>query len=244
MQIRNNTTCLRAFTLLELIVAMALMDVIAVALYSSMYIAFKSKTKGDESIRPFQSVTPVFEYMRTDLCSAMRPDGILAGTFTGESNSGQEDLNEDTLSFYTCSYRPGEDDIASNIVNIAYGLDTDARQQQVVLKRYVKTNLLAPSTSDPQEEVLCRDIQGLEFQYYDGSAWLDEWDSSVESSQLPWAVQVTLTIENEEDPQANRRLSSSTSENRFRHFTRIFILPTAHQQETEESSDQQGGGML
>ena len=221
----------RAFTLLELIIAITLMDVIAVALYSSMYTAFNAKKKSQTTIKPFQLVTPAFEYIREDLVSVMNPDGILAGVFLGKSNHGQSDLDADTLSFYTCSYQPEQEEIVSNIVNIAYVLEDDPDRDQAVLKRLISKNILSPTSIDSEEEVIGRNISGLDFQYYDGSSWLDEWDSSVENSQLPWAVKVTLTIY---DPESNR-----SSEDGMRDFTRIFMLPSAN----EETSEQGMGGM-
>jgi general secretion pathway protein J len=230
---KNNKTfrSLGAFTLLELIVAMALMDVIAVALYSSMYTAFNAKEKSRDSLKPFETVTPAFEYIRKDLVSAMQPDGILAGVFVGESHPGQNDLDADTMSFYTCSYQPADNEIASNVVHIEYALDADPDQDQMVLKRLIIKNTLSPTALDPREEIVGRNISGLDLQYYDGSTWVDEWDSSVENAQLPWAVKVTLTIY---DPESNR-----SSEQGMRDFTQIFMLLSANQ----EKNDQDTGEM-
>ena len=230
MQMSNKTIrCLDAFTLLELIVAMALMDVIAVALYSSMYTAFNAKEKSHDSLKPFETVTPAFECIRKDLVSAMNPDGILAGVFVGENNSGQGDLDADTLNFYTCSYQPEDGEIASNVVHIQYVLDDDPDRDQTVLKRLIIKNILSPTTPDPEEEVVCPNIWGLSLQYFDGSAWVDVWDSSAQNSQLPWAVKVRLTIY---DPQSNR-----SSEHGMRDFTRIFTLLSANQETNEQSTE-------
>lgn len=221
---------LSAFTLLELIVAIALMDIIAVALYSSIYTAFKAKKKSQTAIRPFQYVTPVFEYIRKDLVSVMNPDGILAGVFLGENNPGQGNLDADTLSFYTCSYQPEADEAASNIVKIGYVLENDSENGKIVLKRLLTKNILTPSAPQADEETICRDIIGLDIHYYDGTSWLREWDSSVENSQLPWAVRIRLTIVDEQN--------SRTSENRVRHFTRIFMLPSALQEVSEQDEEE------
>lgn len=229
----NNKTTryLKAFTLLELIVAIALMDVIAVALYSSMYTAFKAKSKSQAAIRPFQSVNMAFENIRRDLVSTVNPDGIMAGVFVGENNSGQGDLETDTLSFYTSAYQPGEN-ISSNIVNVAYELENDPDREPMVLKRLITKNILSPITLDPQKEIICSGIKGLSIEYYDGASWLDEWDSSEKDSQLPWAVRMTLTIY---DEQNNR-----STEDGFRDFTRIFMLLSANQQQKTET--QSSGG--
>lgn len=236
MKIRNNKIRFGAFTLLELLVAIALMDVIAVTLYSSMYAAFKSKKTSQRVLKPFQVVTPAFEIIRNDLVSTMTPDGILAGVFMGENASGGEQgLDADTLDFFTCSYQPELDEITSNVINVGYGLANDSFRDQIVLKRYIQKNILSPNAIDPEEEIICRNIIGMDIMYYDGEAWVEDWDSSVEDSQLPWAVKITLTIVDTENT-----LSSIDG---LREFTRIFMLPTCNQEMTEASEEDETGGM-
>lgn len=232
MKNKQRTMCLGfGFTLLELIVAIALMDVIAVTLYSCMHTAFKSKANIETTLSPYRKVMPVFEHIRKDLVSAMQPDGVLAGVFEGEDASYIDGQDADTLSFYSACYHPDEDEIAGNIAYIQYELDEDHDRDQVVLKRLVTTNILAPSTEDPEEEVLARDIAGLDIEYYDGSSWVDEWDSSEEDSTLPWGVRVTISILDE-----NRGRYSE--EDLYRDFSRIYILPFANQEtEDEETTD-------
>jgi hypothetical protein len=216
---------------------MCLMDIIAVTLYSSMYTAFNAKEKSQFAIKPFQSVTAAFEYIRNDLTSTMNPDGILAGVFVGESNPFSGNRKADTLSFFTGSYQPGEDEIASNVINVAYEMDEDVYRDRIVLKRQVITNLLSPTAVEPEEEIICSTLSGFQLQYYDGSAWVDEWDSSVEDSQLPWAVRVTLAVHEPESPRSSR--------DGYRYFTRVFMLPSANQEmttsEDSETAEAAGG---
>ncbi len=215
------------FTLLELIVAIALMDVIAVALYSSMYAGFKAKRASQSALRPFQSVAPTFEFIRQDLASAVQPDGILAGVFTGEDDPGIEDRDTDTLSFCTAGYLPVDDEISSNIVRIGYELDTDSRRDEIVLKRMITRNLLSPTETDPDEEIICRNIAGLDAAYYDGTDWLERWDSSEQSGQLPRGVKITLTFFDEDN--------TDGIDDGLRSFTRIFRLMS-----TPQSNENQG----
>jgi len=230
MRTNNRTNCLlRGFTLLELIVAIALMDIIAVTLYSSMYTGFRAKKKSQAILKPFQSIIPAFEFIRKDLTSAARPDGILAGVFSGENVSGQKSQDADTLSFYTCSYQPETDEVSSNIVHIEYVLKNDTQRNQIVLKRLITKNILSPTEADPEEEVICRGIAGLDMKYYDGSSWVDEWDSSEQDNQLPWGVQVTLTIDDSD--------SDESSDAEFRNFTRIYLLPTANEETTDQDQE-------
>ena len=237
MQNKKWTTCYATgFTLLELIVAMALMNVIAVVLYSSMQIAFKTKERTVRSLEPYQSVTPIFEYIRRDLTSVMKPDGILAGLFKGENVPYSNLQDADTLSFYSAAYQPKEDEIASNVILVEYALETDLERDQVVLKRFMKKNILSPTAVEPEEEVIGRNIDGFDIQYYDGTTWVDTWDSSEQDSTLPWGVQVTISILDK------NRSPNSLNKDPYRYFTRIFMLPFANQETSEEDETETAEG--
>lgn len=237
MQSKKTTCFSTGFTLLELIVAMALMDVIAVALYSSMHIAFTTKQNTLASLKPYQSVTPIFEYIRKDLSSVMNPSGILAGVFVGENIAFTNLQDADTLSFYSAAYQPKENEIASNVIHIEYGLETDYDRDQIVLKRFTTKNILTPTAIEPDQEIIARNIDGFDIQYYDGSSWLDAWNSSEQDGVLPWGVRVTVSILDE------NRGRFSLNKDPYRHFSRIFILPFANQDtSTDDGTRQFAGG--
>ena len=214
--------------MLELIVALALMDVIALALYSSMHTGFTAKSKTHSLLKPYESIRPAFEFIRRDLMSSVKPGGDMAGDFVGDNVSGLYSLDADTISFYTCDYQPDDDEVSSNIIKIQYGLEDDYDTEDVVLKRFVTKNILSPSETDPQEEVICRGISGLDISYYDGSSWVDDWDSSDESNQLPLAVKVVISILDKDSPQADM--------DGFRNFTRIILLPFYNQELQDTAS--------
>ena len=48
-------------------------------------------------------------------------------------------------------------------------------------------------TPDYGLESLAPEVVQIEFHYFDGSDWLDEWDSSTQG-QLPKAVEILLTV--------------------------------------------------
>lgn len=230
------------FTLLELLIAIALMDVIALTLYSSMYIGFRAKKNSQTILRPHQTVTPVFEIMREDFASILVPDGILAGVFEGSNVPWEDGQDADTLSVYTAGYFPSDAEIASNVIKVQYALDHDRIREQIVLKRYTTKNLLSPGTVEPTEEIICRGLSGFDVKYYDGTAWLDEWDSATNDAQLPLGVQVTLTMLDEES--VGVRASRLGLDKRYRQFTRVFAFAVAGQDaQQEEDGEGTAGGM-
>lgn len=232
MKANRTKYCCAGFTLFELLIAIALMDIIALTLYSSMYIGFRAKNTSVAVLKPYQMVTPAFEIIREDLSNVMTPDGILAGVFVGEDAAGDDQQDADTVSFYGDGYCPSEDEIASNVIKIEYLLEQDTERQQIVLKRLTTKNLLAPTEAEPEEEIICRGLTGFDVKYYDGSSWLDSWDSSEEDSQLPKGVQVSLTILEQQDTNRTARLQDN--EKQYTSFTRTFVLSVAGEDMQEE----------
>ena len=203
----------RGFTLLELIVAMALMNVIALALYASMHIVLKAKRTSQAAIKPYRAIVPAFESLRNDISGVMVPDGLLAGPFQGQ------DLNDtDFLRFYTCSYQPNDNEAASNIILVEYFLQADTDRQQMVLKRGTIKNLLSTKAVEPEEEIIARNITGFDVKYYDGYSWLDEWDSTALGNVLPWGIKVTLLLSE----------SSAKDTVLQRTFSRVFLIAAAN----------------
>lgn len=52
----------------------------------------------------------------------------------------------------------------------------------------------APGVPDEYSKLLAPEIVGLEFRYFDGSGWVNEWDSD-EVQYFPTAIEVVLTID-------------------------------------------------
>ena len=83
------------------------------------------------------------------------------------------------------------------------------------------------TTLNQTGELLAPEIQGIEFQYWDGLTWQLEW-SSDDYGELPLAVQITLFM-------ADPRVEASTTTNEtLRTFKHIVRLPMAKMIEEEE----------
>jgi len=182
------------FTLLEMLIAMALMGLVATALYSSMYIGTKAGQSCSAAVRPYRRLNPALEFIRKDLACSLPPDGILSAQFQGTDQLGPAGDDADSILFYCSTYIPSEDEIAGDVVKTEYVLEDRQGWDEQVLVRRRTTNLLSPTTSEAEEEVICRGIHSLDIKYYDGYDWLDCWDSTTHNNALPLAVEVTITL--------------------------------------------------
>lgn len=215
-----------AFTLLEMLVALSIMALLAASLYASLRIGFDARARSEAAIAPVRSVALALDMLREDIESAPPPDGVLAGVFLGQDGKTDDTGdNADTLAFYTTA----EDVAAANPgirkIEIALAPPPSRGRQQGAdydLVRSVTSNLLAPTTPEPVEEALCRHVVSLNLRYFDGTVWLDTWDSTAHLNVLPIAVAATLQIR---DP--SRLPKAGGTGTGLYEVTRIFRLPCA-----------------
>ena len=204
------------FTLLEMLVALAIMSVLASGLYMSLHVGFRSRKSAERAIGPVRTATLALTMLRRDLTSVLPPTGILAGAFVGEDGVSEIFTEEaDRVEFYSTVEDAGYG--ATGIRKIEFGLATTEDLSENILVRRVTENLLAPVVPEPVEEVLCRNVKSLNMRYFDGEEWQDSWDSALVGHTLPLAVEITLTLP---DPDA---LANDETEDRA--FTRVFLLP-------------------
>jgi len=214
------------FTLLEMLVAITIMGILAALLYSSLNIGFRARSGAEAALAPVQSVTAALDLVRDDLEAAPRPNGILAGAFTGQdakasytgvdAKTSYAGADGDSVSFYSAAEDVAGGHLGIRMIEIGLASPSEGRDYNLV--RRVTANLLAPKTPEPVEEVLCRNVVSFNLRYYDGTSWLDSWDSTTEDNNLPLAVEVTLLIRNARPAQTGVGTYG---------VTRLFMLPCA-----------------
>jgi type II secretion system protein J len=214
----------RGFTLLELLIAMTMMTIIAASLYTSMSIGFKARESAERVVEKGRSAGIAVETIKNMVASAMVPSGILAGSFVGEDDENDGGYPADTLTFYTADYNPGEAEVACDIEKVEISMSARKNTNERVIVRKVTTNLLSPTTLDPDEEILCGNVRSMNLQYYDGSDWQDDWASSENDNSLPRAVKITIVLENTEDA-AGVTKTDDDSEEALYEYTETIILP-------------------
>jgi hypothetical protein len=82
----------------------------------------------------------------------------------------------------------------NDLVGVHYYLEEMDDGSAMNLVRTENRNLLATETDedDLEEVVILEDVQAFELNWYDGSDWVESWDSTVQENQLPQAVQVRI----------------------------------------------------
>jgi len=183
-----------AFTLLEMLLALAMMSMLAGSLYTSLHIAFRSRDTALRAIEPARRCELAIELLRPAVASALPPTGILAGAFTGTDESGDDGEDADSLLLHARVSRGEAIGTAPGVAKVEIALSELDDGSRWALVRRTTDNLLAPETPEPDEQILCRDVAALNFRYFDGTGWADSWQSGTMGNALPLAVEVTLTL--------------------------------------------------
>jgi type II secretion system protein J len=187
-----------AFTFLELLVAMTLMNILAVSLYASLYIGFKARRSSRTAIQPVRAAQIAIEFIKEDITAALPPTGILAGEFLGHNDKTGDGYDCDSLMFYSSSNAAELQQGGCDVRKVELVFIPSSEPERSVLVRRTTTNLLSPKTVQPFEEILCRRVVSFNVGYFDGYSWWDEWDSVLQNNTLPRAIGVSLEIRREE----------------------------------------------
>ena len=190
------------FTLLELILAMAMAAILSLMLYETFHTALIARQKAIAAAQSTRAGSIAMDIICRDLGSVVRPapsDGTAAyylnGVFQGVHRGGVGTETDDLL-FHTIAYEPTadpNDPLAEGTREVEYYISNDGGQSALV--RRVNRDLLAPMQQTGDTEMLCRNVRGFAVQYFDGQQWQTDWDSTQVGDVLPFAVRVTLTVQ-------------------------------------------------
>jgi len=154
---------------------------------------------------------------------------VLAGEFEGIQNSGGSVMTGgvgvstsgggngeiDDVTFFTTADAPQHIDGNGEIKFVELTIETPAGSNVPCLVRHVTSNLLTELPIQWDDEILCRNVTAFTMQYFDGSNWNPDWDSTQLDNTIPVAVQIAMTIQR---PLDNGQMHPIT-------FTRVFVLP-------------------
>ncbi|HYO09331.1 MAG TPA: GspJ family type II secretion system protein [Tepidisphaeraceae bacterium] len=183
------------FTLLELILAMGMIAMLSLSLYTAMRIAIQARRTAHAAVEPTRSAAIASDILRLDIENAQPPTGLLKGPFMATHQSGPNGGDADTVQFYTLGrdeQAADDDPLAEGIRRVELAIRTDVNPPALV--RRVTRDLISTTEQQPEEEVLVRDVRSFSLRYFDGTTWQEEWDSTALGDVLPLAVMVTLEL--------------------------------------------------
>src|SRR4051794_25723604 len=191
-----------AFTLLELLLAVAIFGVILAAINTVFYGALRLRNKTAQMIEQAIPVEKTLGIIKKDLRGVVIPGGPMGGALqTGQTMSSSTMGQQGGTVFYTCTAALDDDTPMAEVQKVSYSLrnpDTQTKGRDLV--RSVSRNLLASAQEIVNEQWLMGGIESLQVTFFDGNAWRDVWDSTTAdlvtgtTNNLPKAVKVQIQL--------------------------------------------------
>ncbi len=194
----------RAFTMIELILAIGVAAIVLVAVNSVFFASLRLRDATTEAVAGTTPLDAALTILRRDISCAVPPgsNSVLVGDFkAGDVTSiGLPDMVN--LELYTATGVLNSDPTIpwADVQRVTYGLKSPvpATGRGKDLVRTVTRNLLSETTPEIEEQSLLGNVQDLRFQCFDGVQWADQWDTSVNAAtgttNLPSAVRVLIQL--------------------------------------------------
>ena len=200
----------RAFTLIEVLLALGILAIVMVAVHSIFNGALQLRNKTDHVFEEAIPLQHTLAVMQRDLANLTIPGGTLTGTLqtsltTGSTTSGSHSGQQCGPTFYTASGTLDENLPWSEMRKVTYYLIPPTNGAAGLdLIRSVTRNLLPVMQEEYTDQRLMGGVNSLTFQFYNGSQWVDSWDStgtsssttssSTSSNSLPRGIRVQLAL--------------------------------------------------
>jgi len=206
----------RAFTLMEVIIAVVAFAIVLAAINAVFYGALRLRNKTvalfDEAL-PLQQTLAI---IKRDLANIVLPGGTLSGSLqttpttglnTGNSSTGTGTAvrpGQISPNFYTATGIADETSPFGEIQRVSYLLtDSTNGTAGKDLSRSVTRNLLPSLQEQSAQQPLLSGVQTVSFFFYDGTQWRNTWDSTIADAKtgltntLPQAIKVQLALVSE-----------------------------------------------
>lgn len=193
----------RGFSLLELLLAMSMVAMLALAMYQAMRVTTVARRSAFAAVDSTRAGVIAADLVRQDFESIPPPAGILASEFVGLHLTGNSGGDADGVQFSAFGRDANRPDgpFSDGLRRIEFQLRTDIDPPALI--RRVTRNLLPTAEAEVEEEILCRNVRSFSLRYFDGLSWQESWDSTTVENALPTAVAITLEVADARDTAAD-----------------------------------------
>jgi type II secretion system protein J len=189
-----------AFTLIEVLLAVAVFAIVLGAINSVFFGALRLRNKTTEALEAAVPLQQALSTIQRDLEGMMVPGGRFAGSFStsmeGTSNTVAFDGERITPDIFTTSGSVSDSARWADAQKVAYFLALPTNSARASLSdgqdlvRLVTANLLPVNVEEPEVQWLMSGVQNMALQYFDGIVWSETWTYT----NLPSAIRVQITL--------------------------------------------------
>lgn len=204
----------RGFTLMEVLLAVVILAIIMVPIYSAYTTTFRNVNETEAAVETYQMARIALDRIVEDLESIPQPISSSQGQFSQQSDSEEDseaqfegvddEMNgksADSMSFVSNSHlRFGANDLPGEKATIQYYTQTAEDGEGLVLYRSDTMDLEEPVDDGDGGFPICNHLQSVEFGYLNNDGEdVDEWDYDIDTG-LPKIVSITLEFINRLNP--------------------------------------------
>jgi len=228
----NNSSGKNGFTLVELLVALAIIVAIIAMVYGSYFATSKSAQVYQARLAAFKQAGKVLEQVAGQVRCSYADTNVPADT---AAVFGKEKIMPENIINYFCgnSDDPGGEILSmvttcgifsgkqeNGLFDVAYKFDKSAGTLSISQTRFISADRNPAKRRNWR--LLAENIRAVELSFFDGQRWVTDWDF-VQKRKLPCAVRIGITCVDENYRQycygtvaniccRNNRSSNSSSE--------------------------------
>ena len=192
----RETPAASGFTLLEILVAVAVFAIVLVAIQSVFHGALRLRTRVVTNLDASVPVEQAMTIIRRDLANLTAAGGTLgAGLVDTATTVSTNSSGTYGTEFYTTSGRLDANEPWGEIQRVSYQLmeATNRTATGRDLYRSVTRNLLPAFEEEPESEWLMSGVDEFRVEFFDGYEWLQLWDTTT-TNTLPKALRVEIVL--------------------------------------------------
>ena len=228
-----------AFTLIEILLAVAIFSLVLVAIHSVFHTALRLRNRTVQSIEASLPFRQTLTILRRDLAGIVPPGGTFGGAVESTPVPDAASVSGATLiRFHSAVGVLTEDAPWGDIQRITYLLSppTNGVSEGFDLVRAVTRNLLPVNQESVESQRLMSGVESVTFSFHDGSAWRTFWDSTNEVVALPTAIKAEFQLVQPRDAPQVTRLPPVEL------VVGLLIQPATNATTSSDSSSSQTGG--
>jgi len=181
------------FTLIEMLVTLALSSIMFVMMYTTYSAIVKSIKDGGMISDYYANINTVIRRIDADILNAYWSDSKKV-YFISDIEGGFSKLNFVTVERknYRLINNIKEDSPSSDIHEVGYYLKKNDSGQYDLIRRSLIHYQIA-SIDEGEEEIILKNVKSLKFSFKSGNDWVDRWNTK-EGMKLPPGIKTTLVV--------------------------------------------------
>ena len=198
--IRNTQS--KGFTLLEVLLAMAILAIISTVIYGTFTATARNVEQAEESRDDTDLARTLITRLSDDISNAFCSTNVKGSFFYGKDNETEIEnakVRHDTVSLTTLTNWRKPDSKENELWEVGYFFKEKEDGKGYVLYRREKRelNVDSPPLEGGNEYEITDRIQHMQLRYYDGTKLVDSWDrkAGCSPSNLPIAVEISLMLD-------------------------------------------------